>query len=245
MFASEITDALWAAIAPAAFVRKRACRIYRHQTELLLVGTLHWHHIGKVRLNIGFFQSLISFYGPAIIGIEARPQDLDQGLVGLAPIDMAFIWAIAQSTGQCVFGFDYWSEHEYEALALKHALPDFNSVQINAMMAESIERQIEPGRRHILFTGYSHVKPIRDRLLVRGFCLDPSFELEIERLVGDQHKEQALRPLLQPDFQRSIDHLDRYLQHLRDSHAGDKWVRRVRQKRNRLVQLLEMKAVED
>jgi hypothetical protein len=235
----ELADALWAAVMPASLVRRRACRLCRDGTVVLLIGTLHWGHLGRGRLKIGFLHSLIKAYGPAAIGIEARPHDLRHGLVGLSPIDMAYIWAMTQAAGQPVFGFDHWSEGDYEARAAQQAPLDFNSDERNDRMADLILEQVQAPGLYILFTGYGHVVPIRDRLLAQGFGWDRSFRLDMARLGGDQDAERILRPVLRPHLQQAVDHLDRYLQSLRQVHGDNAWVRRVQRKRTRLARILE------
>jgi len=240
---SEIADALHAAVAPADFFRRRATRVYHGGIDIILVGTLHGRHLGRTPLNVGMLRRLIDRYEPVQVGIEARPLDLDTGIVCLSPIDIAYIWAVTQVLGLPVFGLDWWSETEFEALAASQSPLDFNSAERNDRMVQAILRQIAGEGRNVLFTGYSHVAPIRDRLLAQGFEIDRSFELDIEQIAGDDHEEAALRRLLQPHLQRAVRHLDGYLEPFRQLGITNPWTRRVLQKRNRLAQLIAAQTV--
>jgi hypothetical protein len=238
MSAPELFDAIHSAIAPRDFFARRAARLLRVDTEIIIVGTLHARHLGAAALGVGLLRRVIDHFEPTQVGIEARPHDLATGLVGLSPIDMAFVWAMAQQRALPVFGFDWWSEDEFAAQAERQEALNVNSDERNDRMAEAILTQCAAGGRQLLFMGYSHVQPIQARLLRQAFELDDEFRLDIEPQSGDREEEDALRMRLLPHLQRALDQLDATLDAQRGTGPTNAWTRRLLKKRKLLAQVL-------
>lgn len=235
----EFFDAIRAVILPENLIRSRATRMWRDKTEVIIIGTLHWRHISGNKLGPSFFRHLIEIYEPCKIGIEARQLDIDEGLVGLSPIDMTYIWCISQILGVPVFGFDWWSEAEYEASAAVNMSIDFNSPDRNRRIVDNITSELELPGRYLLFSGYSHIGPIKDGLLEHRFRLDEDFKL-CENVIVDSSSSDQVGAMLVPALVHSIKYLDQYLDRLALSGVSNRWTRRVAKKRDRLSHFINV-----
>lgn len=226
----EVFDLVHFLVSPRTFLERHIVCLHRKRSEVLLVGSMHALHFGRGRLGMRTFDRLIDAYRPGRIALEIRPEDLKRGLVGLAPIDMVYLYYVAESRGLAVLPFDHWEEAVYRARVTGDGPEDFNSPERNERMSRLLEAGLGEGRT-LAFMGYAHVHPIARHLSLLGFVpggLDSDVRRpSLEASAGPRKVPAAVVPWLE----RSSDELTLYL---RDHTERTAWTRRIRRKRDLL-----------
>ena len=231
---SEIRDFVCIRLAARRFFRRHLVRMRcGGGAEVLLVGTLHAVHLEHPSLSLSVLEDTLLNYGPDRVGIEARPRDLKRSLIGLSPIDMVALEEMAARRHIPLFGFDAWSEEEFETAAASGETPDYNSPARNDQMAALLAAELG-SEKTLVFTGYSHVRPLAARLVQQGFESAPLTTNETEALLRPAGGKNRLAPALAPALARAASELDQYLR----THPGrSEWSDRVQTKRDLLRRL--------
>jgi hypothetical protein len=231
---SELRDLVVLVLAPRHFRRRNIRRLtHSDGRDLLLVGTIHQMHLASRHYRLSHLENVVLNYRPERIGIEARPQDLAFGLLGMPPVEMAHIAALARRAGIPVFGFDASDEPAY-ALAAKSGAPvDFNAPQRNNQMVALLSEGLSSARRVAAFTGYSHVEPFVARLAPLGWTDRESSSGDLDELFRGAGGDDALDSALAIPLERTIASLEAYLSDYLANNGEDAWSRRVQAKLRR------------
>lgn len=231
---SEVTDLLSLKLFPDRFKLRNIRRIeLQSGGELLIVGTIHHLHLSTKNYSLADLENLIINSSPDLMGIEARPSDLNRGLLAMAPIEMAQAALIARRRNIPIFGFDYWEEHEYETAVAKGEQLDFNSAKRNDEMIQQLLAGLGSARRTLVLTGYSHIRPFLQRLRGIGSEREVSLQ-EKKELFVERGGKDGLDRELQPAMDLTIEHLQHYIATLAPDNP---WTNRVRKKLQRLQEM--------
>lgn len=229
----ELSDYIQFKLSPRSFLDSHVAKLRNGDVEILLVGTMHDRHLGHAQVGLSTFERLLDSYEPDRIGLEIRPKDIDRDLTALSPVDMIYLFEVANRRNLPVLAFDDWDEKAYADAASNRKMPDFNSEDRNDAMAALLHAGLRPGRT-IAFTGYAHVGPIIERLTARGFIVvkDRAEQTSLEPGPGPNR----LPPQLVPRLLRGVEELDAYLG---DHPEPTPWTHRIAAKRRRLQSLAD------
>lgn len=121
---------------------------------IFIAGTAHYLHLTSTEYPFWDLKRLILSIKPDLVLIEEREEAVQSKRLAEGPVEMPFCAQVAQENRIPIHGFDSWNR---------------DGETREDEMADTIRVQTMTAKTTLVFTGYSHVRGLANRLASFGF----------------------------------------------------------------------------
>jgi len=177
----ELRSAALFVVAPRVARDASTVRLARGDVQVTLIGTIHGRHLSTPEYGLAHLKAALVHLKPALVLVEARPDEVARGRWGDGPIEMPFVALWARALSLPVDGIDWWTPRGPGGRRTDDERDDriFRNLQGRLPAAGAV----------LVTVGYSHVPEQVARLIAAGFVTVP---------LDDADKQALFTPLDEP-----------------------------------------------
>lgn len=225
----EVRTALLYTVAPRFARDQGVVRLAKGGVEVTLLGTLHGAHLTTPEYGLAHLKAALVHLAPAVVLVEARPDELARGRWGDGPVEMPFVALWARALGVAVDGIDWW-------------LPRGSSPRrTDATRDDRIFRNLAPRLpatgSALVVVGFSHVPEQAARLEKAGFAPVPLSAADRQALFAPLAEPFAYPPGMADAIRQRIADCDALAATAEDAFADD--LRAVAASRRAFLDVIE------